>query len=300
MPIDRSAFSQQAVDFVAARSRRMASPAEVELVNIQPPVPPRAGRALGREFVEAHHAAEAAGLLAPAAAALERAGVRASHLYKVGPVNPELASIVAEHAADLVVMASHGESGLTRLLFGSVTSMVAVSCHKPLLILRGAVPPRESLQLLLALDGSPHGLALARFVAAQRDFFGSPPGILLVHVAPDLSRLALPGWTQREVATAILPAQAHAMQEAAFRSVFEPVREILRGAGLEGVEVRLVGSDPAEAIAAYAEEARPQVLAMGSVGFGGHRFSTLGSVAARVAARTATSLLLVREQEQPA
>lgn len=297
MPIDRSAFSEAAVDFVASRTTLMKTPAEVELVNIQYPVPVRVVRALGKEIVEAHHQTEAAGILEPAAGKLASAGARTSHFYKVGTVHHELATIVDEHAADLVVMASQGESGITRLLFGSVASVVAVSCTKPLLILRGGVPRRDSLKIVLALDGSPYGLSVARFVARHHAFFGSRPELLLVHIVPELSRMVVPGWIHREVETGIEPAQARAMQDAAFRSVFEPIHEILGVAGLEASEVRLVGSDPGAAIATYAQEVKPDILAMGSLGFGTHRFPTLGSVASRVAARTATSLLLVREKE---
>ena len=194
-------------------------------------------------------------------------------------------------------MASHGETGITRLLFGSVASMVAVSCTKPLLILRdGPARQRDSLKIALALDGSEYGLAAARFIARHRDFFGDTPEIVLIHVAPDLSRLMVPGRVQRELETGIAPAQAQAMHDAAFHAVFQPVHEILRAAGLEAEEARLIDNDPGDAIAAYAQKVKPDVLAMGSIGFGTRWFSSMGSVASRVAARTTTSLLLVREK----
>lgn len=295
MPVDRSSFSETAVDFVASRARFMAAPPEVELVNVQHPLPMRVVRAGGKEMVQAHHDAEAASILDPAVARLASVGIQASQTCKVGSVHHELAVIVDEHPADLVVMASHGESGVTRFLLGSVANVVALACTKPLLILRGTAPADESLKIVIALDGSPHGLSVARFIAQHREFLGASPDIVLVHVAPDLSHVVVPGWRPRVVDTGIDPAQARVMQEAAFSAAFEPARGILSAAGLQAREDRLVGSDPAEAIAAYVREMRPDILAMGSIGFGTHRIPSLGSVASRVAAHTDTSLLLVRE-----
>ena len=62
-----------------------------------------------------------------------------------------LVFIVANNRADLIVMGSHGHTGLKKLLLGSAASTVAVSCTKPLLVVRGApVPKRDSLRLGIA------------------------------------------------------------------------------------------------------------------------------------------------------
>ena len=52
MPVDGSEYSKAAVAFVATRATLLRSPTEVELLNIQYPVPPSAARALGREMVQ--------------------------------------------------------------------------------------------------------------------------------------------------------------------------------------------------------------------------------------------------------
>lgn len=297
MPVDGSEYSKAAVAFVASRTTLLKQPTDVELVNVQYPVSQRVSRAAGKEIVQSYHEAEATKALKSAAAALKRAGANAEARYVVGTVARDLGSIVANARADLIVMGSHGDTGLKRLLLGSVASTVAVASTKPLLILRGApIPKRDSLKLGIALDGSPYGLAAARFVAGHRDLFGASPSVSLIHVVPDLTKITVQGWIEREVPTGIKPQQVEAMQKAAFENVFKPAHDLLARAGITATEVRLVGQVPGDAIAAQATKSRLDLLAMGSLGFGASRHTLMGSVATRVASRCRTALLLVRER----
>lgn len=297
MPVDASEYSKAAVAFVASRDTLLKQPTDVELVNVQYPVSLRVARAAGKEIVQAYHEAEATKALKSAAATLERAGANTAARYVVGTVAHDLGAIVANDRADLIVMGSHGDTGLKKLLLGSVASTVAAACTKPLLILRGApVPRRDSLKTGIALDGSPYGLAVVRFVAKHRDLFGASPSVSLMHVVPDLTTISVPGWLEREVPTGIRQEQAEAMQQAAFDNVFKPAHELLARAGIQATEVRLVGQAPGDAIAAQATKRRLDLLAMGSLGFGASRHTLMGSVASRVASRCRTALLLVREK----
>ncbi|GAB4550534.1 MAG: hypothetical protein Tsb007_02090 [Rhizobacter sp.] len=297
MPVDGSEFSKAAVSFVASRTTLLKNPTEVALINVQYPVSLRVSRAAGKELVQWYHEAEAAKALKSATAALKRAGANASARYVVGTVAHDLASIVANDRADLIVMGSHGNTGLKKLLLGSVASTVAVACTKPLLILRAApILKRDSLKVGIALDGSPYGLAVARFVAGHRDLFGASPSVSLIHVVPDLTKIAVPGWIEREVPTGIKREQVEALQKAAFENVFKPAHDLLARAGITATEVRLVGQAPGDAIVAQATKSRLDLLALGSLGFGASRHTIMGSVATRVASRCRTALLLVREK----
>ena len=297
MPVDGSEYSKAAIAFVASRATLLKSPTDVELVNIQTPVPLRGARALGKEIVYSYHETEAAKVLKSAAAALKRAGANTAARYVVGSVAHELAAIVANDRADLIVMGSHGDTGLKKLLLGSVASTVAVSCTKPLLVLRGTpTPKRDSLKIGIALDGSPYGLAVARFVAGHRELFGASLTVNLIHVVPDLTKITVPGWIERDVPTGIKPEQVEAMQNAAFENVFKPAHDLLAQAGITATEVRLVGPVPGDVIAAQATKSELDLLAMGSLGFGASRHGSMGSVATRVASRCRTALLLVREK----
>lgn len=297
MPVDTSEFSKAAVAFVASRTPLLSQPTDVELINVQYPVSQRVARAAGKEIVLSHQQAEAAKALKSATTALKRAGAHVQARYIVGTVADDLASVVANDRADLIVMGSHGETGLKKLLLGSVASTVAATCTKPLLILRStAVPKKDSLKVGIALDGSPYGLAAIRFIISHRDLLGAKPSVSLIHVAPDLTKITVPGWIEREVPTGFKPDQIAAMQQGAFEKVFGPARDLLARAGMAANEVQLIGQVAGDTIAAHATRSRLDLLALGSLGFGASRHTLMGSVATRVAAGCRTALLLVREK----
>ena len=54
----------------------------------------------------------------------------------VGDPGHEIADLAAREKADLIVLPSHGRTGLTRLLIGSVAERVVRLSHCPVLVLR--------------------------------------------------------------------------------------------------------------------------------------------------------------------
>jgi universal stress protein A len=63
-------------------------------------------------------------------------GVSYEHRYLTGSPVAELLSFAAREKIDLVVMASHGRSGLSRLLMGSVAEAVVRRANCPVLIVK--------------------------------------------------------------------------------------------------------------------------------------------------------------------
>lgn len=84
-----------------------------------------------------------------------------------GPPAPTLLAAAHSHQADLIVLCSHGYTGMTRWVLGSVAEKVARHAAVPVLILRegGAVPAgphpdaTRPLCALVPLDGSAHAKA---------------------------------------------------------------------------------------------------------------------------------------------
>jgi nucleotide-binding universal stress UspA family protein len=215
-----------------------------------------------------------------------------------------VSGIAVRSRCDLIVMGSRGHSALKGLLFGSMTSAVLASCTKPLLVLRSGTPPkRDTLRVGIAVDGSPFGLAAARWVLKHRELFGAAPRFQLIHVLGTSARKAA-----RDDALAPLPRNAHRQipiaesvgddgaDAAAIDKIVAPVRKLFTQAGLEPQTVRLLGDDPGDAIVAHARRRRIDVLVMGSHGRGAFDSLVLGSVAMRVAARCDKPLLLIREK----
>jgi len=294
LPVDGSPYSDAALEFIAARPFREEAAPQIDLLNVQLPVPPRAGRAVGAEMVRAWHEAESSKILKPAIGTLRRAHLDPAWYYCVGNPGVEIAEWAERHLVDLVVMGSHGYSAVKGLVFGSVTQRVLASTSVPVLALRTArAPRRASLRVGIALDGSGYGEAAARYVIEHRQLFGPRPAFALIHVhAPSLIGSSAPASSASVPTTAEL-AQFEA---AAFEQAIVPVQQQFAAAGLTATEHRLVGN-PGEEIAGLARRARLDLLVMGSHGRGALTAALLGSVACRVAATCATPLLLIRRPQ---
>lgn len=74
-------------------------------------------------------------------------GVKTSVWY--GPPAPAIVEAAQAHRADLIVMSSHGRSGLGRLILGSVAESVLRGTTTPILLLRDQAAPIQH----------PHGTA---------------------------------------------------------------------------------------------------------------------------------------------
>ena len=110
---------------------------------------------LAPEFLqhESYEAAAVAGgneVLAEAAAAAKQAGVSdvRSHLLVSSKGAKEMAHGLVEyadsHGADLIVIGTHGRSGLMHLLMGSFAETVMRQSHLPLLVIRSAAVEEEA------------------------------------------------------------------------------------------------------------------------------------------------------------
>ena len=295
VPVDGSNYSDAALAFIASRTRLIGTRPDVELLNVQLPVPPRIERVASRATIRNYLAAEANRVLEPAVARLLRAGLAVRSSFAVGVPGIEIARAAARSGADLIVMGSHGHSAVKGLLLGSVTQAVLASCTTPLLVVRDAAAPRrESLEVGIAVDGSKYSDAAVRYAIEHRDLFGESPQIVLLHVVPDLAAFVIPGLADAPLQL-YKPEHIVAMQTKRLERAVAPARKQLERVGLKAETVCLVGNDAGDEIAAYAKQNKLDVLVLGSHGRGAFKSAVLGSVAARVAAQCRTPLLLVRE-----
>jgi nucleotide-binding universal stress UspA family protein len=126
LAIDGSPHSQTAVEEIARRPWPPASTVRVMAV-IQPYPPPAtevvlAGATL--DDMRRQQASTAEQLTGRAVGALTRTGLAAETAVREGDPRSAIVDEAEEWGADLIVVGSHGRSGLTRWLLGSVAQAV--------------------------------------------------------------------------------------------------------------------------------------------------------------------------------
>lgn len=99
--------------------------------------------------------ADAEASLADRARDLESRGRRTGHAVIMGQPAATILDYETDHRPDLVVMATHGRSGLARFAMGSVTDRVIREGAAPVLVVRRSTSPAGQLEhALVMLDGS--------------------------------------------------------------------------------------------------------------------------------------------------
>lgn len=294
VPVDGSTYSRSAIGFIASRATLIGARPDVDVLNVQLPVPVRAARLVGKQALAAYYEDEAKKALKGALAALKRAGLTATDGYVVGHPADEIVQRADRSRVDLIVMGSHGHGALASLMLGSVTRGVLARTKRPVLLLRDhGAAPEDSLRVGIAVDGSEYGIAAVNYVLKHRKLFGSKPQITVLHVMPDFAGASMPDMAGLSL-PAYSPEQIKAMQRQAFDKAIAPVAKLFGEARLPIETIGLSGLAGDE-IAAYAKKKKLDLLVMGTHGYGAFKAVILGSVASRVAAHCATPLLLIRE-----
>jgi nucleotide-binding universal stress UspA family protein len=131
LPVDGSSPSQAAIEEVARRQWPAGSSVRVISV-VRPYVPPAAEFVPGAstsEEIWQQHENDAKQIADGAADAVARSGVSVQTVVRQGDPRGVIVDEAAEWGADLIVLGSHGHTGLKRLLLGSVAH--AVVTHAP-------------------------------------------------------------------------------------------------------------------------------------------------------------------------
>ncbi len=139
LAVDGSAPSQDAVDEVARRP--WPSPSTVRILSVtQPYTPPAtevvlAGATL--EDIRKRQAAEAERLTKEAGERIAAPGLSVETAIQEGDPRTEIVDAADEWKADLIVVGSHGRTGLKRLLLGSIAAAVVAHAHCSVEVIRG-------------------------------------------------------------------------------------------------------------------------------------------------------------------
>ena len=134
--LDGSISSEAMLRFVL----EIAGPLDmtVHLVRVVEPLTPTIADDIYRPSVEDVEARrrDAEEYLAPIAAALRSRGLSAAWEVRRGRPAEEILAAAAERGVDLIAMATHGRTGVGRLLFGSVAETVLRRAPVPVFLMR--------------------------------------------------------------------------------------------------------------------------------------------------------------------
>lgn len=135
VPLDGSATAEAIIpSFI---NLALALKLEVVLLQVLAPVTPWVSEGGRRSFVNPlEREQEAEGYLRRHADRLSTRGVLARTAVRVGDAATEIVQGAHEYQAHLIAMTTHGRSGLSRLLFGSVAESVLRRATVPVFLMR--------------------------------------------------------------------------------------------------------------------------------------------------------------------
>jgi nucleotide-binding universal stress UspA family protein len=136
LAIDGSAYTKKMLAYLSTHEELFASSHRYTLITVQPPLPPRARAAVGKQVADQFHADEAEKVLSPAYKFLARHGMDGKTLCKVGHAGEVIAKEADSGRYDLLVMGSHGHGSFGNLVMGSVATQVLSHCKAPVLLVR--------------------------------------------------------------------------------------------------------------------------------------------------------------------
>jgi nucleotide-binding universal stress UspA family protein len=292
-PTDFSAASRAALDKAIALAR--AHRGQLLIAHVLPPVALMpASYGLGSTYDGLFRARRATGLrqLDRLVARARAAGVRASGvLVDVGLAHEEIARLARARRVDTIVMGTHGRTGVTRALLGSVASQVVASAPCPVLTVKVGAAHRRTgrvQRVMCATDFS--AASRAAFRAAVTLARAARATLVVAHVLrPVVEPLVEDGlvlssrtWDQLASSVRVAADEQLARDVARARAAGVRATGIVREGPVVGAIVRAT------------KTARADILVVGTHGRTGVSRLVLGSVAAPLLAMSPCPVLTVR------
>jgi nucleotide-binding universal stress UspA family protein len=297
VPLDGSAFAEQALPFAVTLAR--SADCRLHLVRVRASLPLDPDDAVSTQYLE-----RVAGQIASQVPA----GVtRAVLTDEFGPLEYPPPAIrttaevlnryATEHDVDIILMTTHGRGGLRRAWLGSVADALVRVASRPVLLIRpddesfgGAVAADRGVHsILIPLDGSPSAEQAIPFAHRIGSTFGAHYSLLRV-VSPlawDIPAEEFAGSPSQE-----LPQ----LSRAAAERYLDEIAARMRKDGLAVTPTVVLATSPAAAIIEHAELHGIDIIAMATSGAGHVRRLLLGSVADKVVRAAAKPVLVCNAQ----
>lgn len=138
VPVDGSAHSGRTVDVLLKHLAGYKEPAEVHLLNVQPPMPygSRVSSVVGHDRIAQYHHDEGLAALKAARDKLDAAGVKYHHHVGVGDAAEIIVRYAGEKGCDQILMGTRGMGSVSNLLLGSVATKVIHLSPVPVLLVK--------------------------------------------------------------------------------------------------------------------------------------------------------------------
>lgn len=233
---------------------------------------------------------EAEGLLGDLAARVKQEGLDVDWHLREGIPSEQIGQAALEQRADLVVVGTHGRTGLDHIMLGSTAERVIKQAPCPTLTVRVApihgekdvdVPPCIR-HVLVPVDFSSPSLDALEYAIQVGDRFGAE--LTIVHVLEPIYfdlELGL-GRIEQEV-----------QKRTHWETQLDGLAQVVRGRGLAAGSV-VLGGIPSESIVTYARGQGCDLIVMGTHGRRGLTRLRYGSVAESVLRQAPCPVLTVR------
>ncbi len=226
----------------------------------------------------------AASMLEETLAGVETDDIDTTTVVERGVPGEVIREYAAGHDVDLIVMGTHGRTGVRRFVLGSVTETVCRLADLPVLVVHVEDAAHEVPygDVLVPTDGSEGAAAALDTAVAIAQTFDAR-----VHVASvvDTTVASLESGAWEIVGENLEAAASEAVAEAAAR---------LADRGVADVETAVLEGVPHRALRAYVERAGIDLVVMGTHGRSGVERYLLGSVAEKVLRTSPAPVLTVR------
>lgn len=226
-----------------------------------------------------------------------------SSVKKVDPVvldgDPakEIIDYAEKNKVGLIIMASHGRSGIMPWAAGSVANKVLHTAKMPLLLVRATKPPKQAKgkpilnRILLPLDGSEVGEVAVPYVQELMSRLRSE--VILLGVVPPGKHIRTVGGLDY----VLYPEQDLEQVKAEAREHLDRVYQQLKGKKGK-VRVELKAGDIAQEIIGFAKKTRTSLIAISSHGHSGIAKWVFGSIAQKIVQTSNKPVLVVRATEK--
>ena len=223
------------------------------------------------------------------AKAIADAGVELFTAIREGTVHEVIRDYAKEHDVDLVVVGTHGRTGVSKLMYGSVTERVIKTVHTPILVVPPGGHEKPPTSIVISYDFSGPSKRAAEVARAIHGVFGG--SLHLVHSYLDV-------WGEYTDRGAVVGEAAEKRREAlrlGLQEMLEADSKEIFSMDPQSVQTHLVTGDPAGGILQVAEDVDATLVCAGTTGKSGIERLLIGSVARRLLHESQVPLLLTHE-----